>query len=475
MSEIDISGGDVYGGMRDTLDSLVGDLAGNHDGTAGEAGSTPGEMNDEVDENHGPVDERTESVADKVENNPGMNPEHRNSHLRDIHNDIVDAQNSSDPEERAAAERAKQDLKDRGLWDQDYADARQEELDEEDEEEEEDNPGEESETGDDGTEEENNGGPGDDLPDDSDYSNPPAIDPLVIDLDGDGVELTALSQSEAHFDLNVDGFAERTGWVSPDDGLLAIDVNGNGQIDDTTELFGDQTGFDNGFAQLAALDSNSDGKIDASDDGFNDLLVWRDLDQDGVSNDGELQSLSEIGIVSINVSADEVSETNAGNTITHRGSFTFDDGSIGLIEDVLFESDLVDTVALLPGDFQYHSDALLIPTLWGYGDIPSTQVALSLDEDLRTQANALLDYLSAGDIEAFVESFEDYVLSWAGVEGVDEGSRGEFVNAKYLAFFEKAYGVDFVQRIGSTRQQSDPNHIAGPRINAQFNELIRAC
>lgn len=91
------------------------------------------------------------------------------------------------------------------------------------------------------------------LPENEPFENPPAS-PLVIDLDGDGVELVSLADSTAYFDLNVDGFAERTGWVSSDDGLLALDVNGNGQIDDNSELFGNMTGFDNGFLQLAQLD-----------------------------------------------------------------------------------------------------------------------------------------------------------------------------------------------------------------------------
>ncbi len=52
-------------------------------------------------------------------------------------------------------------------------------------------------------------------------------DPLILDLDGDGIELIALSGSSAHFDYGQDGFAERTGWVAPDDGILVIDDYAN--------------------------------------------------------------------------------------------------------------------------------------------------------------------------------------------------------------------------------------------------------
>jgi hypothetical protein len=63
------------------------------------------------------------------------------------------------------------------------------------------------------------------------FSNPPPS-PLVLDLDGDGIELTSVDGAAAFFDVDVNGFAEATGWVAADDGLLALDVNGNGIIDD---------------------------------------------------------------------------------------------------------------------------------------------------------------------------------------------------------------------------------------------------
>jgi hypothetical protein len=68
------------------------------------------------------------------------------------------------------------------------------------------------------------------------------------------VQLTALAGSNVYFDLDSDGFAERTGWVSASDGLLVRDNNGNGIIDNGSELFGTSTR--NGFEVLRALDSN---------------------------------------------------------------------------------------------------------------------------------------------------------------------------------------------------------------------------
>lgn len=45
-------------------------------------------------------------------------------------------------------------------------------------------------------------------------------DPLLIDLDGDGIELTRERNSDVHFDFDADGFAEHTAWVKPDDGIV---------------------------------------------------------------------------------------------------------------------------------------------------------------------------------------------------------------------------------------------------------------
>ena len=81
-----------------------------------------------------------------------------------------------------------------------------------------------------------------------------------------GVELSGTANSCAHFDYGQDGFAERTGWVKPDDGILVIDDSLNGTVDGAGELFGSPT--QDGFEVLETLDSNHDGVIDASDADF---------------------------------------------------------------------------------------------------------------------------------------------------------------------------------------------------------------
>lgn len=77
--------------------------------------------------------------------------------------------------------------------------------------------------------------------------------PLVIDLDGDGTVETNKENSTVHFDHDNNGFAESTGWVGKDDGLLVRDINGNGQIDNGTELFGNNSVLSSGEKLLTVL------------------------------------------------------------------------------------------------------------------------------------------------------------------------------------------------------------------------------
>jgi hypothetical protein len=109
--------------------------------------------------------------------------------------------------------------------------------------------------------------------------------PIVFDLDGDGIETTIFGYG-TYFDHDGNGFKELSGWIGPDDGLLVMDRNGNGIIDDGTELFGNQTILSNGtkaangFQALAELDDNKDGKIDCNDTAYAQLKIWQD-DGDG--------------------------------------------------------------------------------------------------------------------------------------------------------------------------------------------------
>ena len=167
--------------------------------------------------------------------------------------------------------------------------------------------------------------------------------PLILDLNGDGVR-TQHWASNTLFDIDADGTLERTGWISEGDGLLTLDRNADGIINDGSELFGNATTLadgskaSDGFAALAELDSNRDGRIDANDEVFTSLRVWMDANKDGVSQSGELYSLSSLGIASINLDAQQTRELNNGNWIGLHGSYQTTDGEVHSIVDAWFRS-----------------------------------------------------------------------------------------------------------------------------------------
>jgi hypothetical protein len=103
-----------------------------------------------------------------------------------------------------------------------------------------------------------------------------------------------------HFDLDATGVAEQTAWTAADAevGFLAMDRNGNGIIDDGSELFGNHTtpGDQNGFEALATLSGNRGVKdyVDSDDPLFAKLLIWVDANHNGYSEPTELRPFSDL-------------------------------------------------------------------------------------------------------------------------------------------------------------------------------------
>ena len=92
-------------------------------------------------------------------------------------------------------------------------------------------------------------------------------DPLILNLDGKGIQTLAPSSISARFDHNADGIATATGWTAAGNGILALDLDKNGKIDSGKEIFGNHSVLSNGataahgYAALAELDSNHDNLI----------------------------------------------------------------------------------------------------------------------------------------------------------------------------------------------------------------------
>ena len=155
----------------------------------------------------------------------------------------------------------------------------------------------------------------------------------MLDLDGNGVRTLSIAAG-VQFDIRGDGQAVNTGWVDNKDGLLALDRDGDGVINDGGELFGsattlaDGTKAADGYAALAALDGNGDGQLSEADEAFGALRVWVDGNSDGISQADELKTLAQLGIATIATGASNALTQQNGNMIGLTSSYTGTDGSV---------------------------------------------------------------------------------------------------------------------------------------------------
>ncbi len=114
---------------------------------------------------------------------------------------------------------------------------------------------------------------------------PNETDPIIFDLNGDGIQTTTTPYQGVKYDYNNDGFAERIAWAAKDDGVLVVDANNDGVIQGSSDIILSST--------LAEYDTNTDGVVDANDENFNNLKIMK--------VDGSVLSMEEAGIASIDI------------------------------------------------------------------------------------------------------------------------------------------------------------------------------
>lgn len=305
--------------------------------------------------------------------------------------------------------------------------------------------------------------------------------PLAIDLDGDGVETVSVDNG-VYFDHDGNGFAEKTGWIGSDDALLVRDINENGQIDDGSELFGNQTILSNGekaangFEALADLDSNRDGVFDGDDEAFGEIKVWQDFNQNGVVDDGELKTLNEAGITSINLNYQNQTITdNNGNEHNQTGSFTKTDATTGTITDVWFDVDYADTIDL--ANVEISDEIAELPNVDGFGNVHDLHTAMALDTT-GTLKTLVEQYIAATDFDTRDAILLNLIYTWAGVADIDPESRaatqiyGNVIgDARKLETLEEFLGEEYLGTWCWGERDPNPHGQAAPLLLEAFEKL----
>jgi len=273
-------------------------------------------------------------------------------------------------------------------------------------------------------------------------------DPLVLDLDGDGVELLSRSSISPKFDIDGDNFAERTGWVNADDGLLTRDLNGNGKIDNIGELFGNAN--TSGLVALSALNSNADGVIDSADTAWSTLRVWKDANGNGVTDDGELLTMEQAHVASINLAANSTTPSNvAGNTVNATGAYTTTEGQAHQVADVSFFSDQMNTIWL--GDKSISATAAALPEVKGFGTLTDLRVAMNLSPTLATTVANTLSDLNTPNLEELRYAVTPILNAWRNSISLPAGTAGTAARSDFHVLVQDTETgrqvVDFIIKV----------------------------
>ncbi|MDC5136949.1 calcium-binding protein [Acinetobacter baumannii] len=273
--------------------------------------------------------------------------------------------------------------------------------------------------------------------------------PLILDLNKDGVVGTGALSENIYFDHDGSGFKEKTGWVSPQDGLLVLDKNNNTDIEIGNELFGNQTSLNNGqlakngFEALADYDLNNDGVIDAEDEIYQQLQVWQDINQNAHVDQGELTGLQTIGIQQIDLaytSAKDIDDN--GNHHKQQGQFIWADGTVGKIDDVWFQADTLHSQINQDQIVEIDHSIAVLPDIHQFGNVDSLHQAMAKD------TNGILQQL----VEQFAQTdsllirqqlVTDIIYQWTGVTDLPSYERGMYWDDRHLLALEKIMGRQY--------------------------------
>lgn len=248
--------------------------------------------------------------------------------------------------------------------------------------------------------------------------------PIAIDLDGNGFEFVNVDDSSIFFDVTGDGWKRRTAWVGKNDGLLAYDIDGDGKIDKPGEIsFASyKDGAQSDLQGMAAFDSNHDGLFDAQDEKWARFGIWRDANQNGITDAGELRSLDDMGVQAIKLASDGKFQVINGQTVHGIGSISMVNGSELAMADVSLAFSAERQVPQADGTFVTRTPVSPFS--------PSGQQINGTEEKdllLGNNGNDIIDAL-ADDDQIFDDVGNDIIEAGSGDDSVYSGADNDFVN-----------------------------------------------
>lgn len=295
-------------------------------------------------------------------------------------------------------------------------------------------------------------------------SNPAAI--TVIALNSDDIKTTH-HRNGAYFDHDADGFAEQTGWVLENDGILVLDLNHNGIIENGREIFGhcitDKMQINcGGLMLLNKYDKNSDGKIDPKDEIYSNLRVWLDFNGDGHCDPDELVTLEALKIKAIRLDYRELNQKDAtGNILIRVGQYENMDGTTGQIGDCLVRRDK--TYAISSKWLYVPRKINELPDISGVGPMKTLHRAMLTDESGKL-IQLVRRAVAENDPATRTAIFEQLLFRWAGVDHITPTSRGLYIDARRLALEEKVLKSEFA----GIRSGANPNQSAASLLNTAY-------
>ena len=284
-------------------------------------------------------------------------------------------------------------------------------------------------------------------------------DPLIFDLNGDGIKTSLSPHQGIYYDYNNDGFAEKLSWSAYGDGVLVADTNNDGKIQGSGDILTSLT--------LASYDTNFDGKINYQDEYFNNLKI--------MDEEYNLYSLEEAGISSINLDYQNVNFTEEnGNECKKIATYTKTNGQELQYGEYLVQTNPQNAIEL--NKLEETEAVSALPDIDNSGTVYSLHQAMLRDNELQTLVTS---FTTETNDNVRMNLLEQIILKWTGAENVETDSRGDYINAQHLAVIEAFEGIDFYSEYDAQYGEegtnpSNPNKVRRlvRRLGFNLTELI---